>query len=61
MTGESKNFVDFFIAQEEEGERTGLDVSGPSCDCVLKIGPTVSNKKREKDFACRECVIIQSL
>ena len=39
----------------------GLDVSGPFGDCVLKIGLGMSNKKREKDFACLECVIIQSL
>ena len=34
---------------------------GASGDCVLKIGLGMSNKKREKDFACLECVIIQSL
>ena len=51
----------FLLLKNLQGERTGLDVSGPSGDCVLKIGPSVSNKKREKDFACRECVIIQSL
>ena len=52
-----REFVDFFIAQK----LVGLDVSGPSGDCVLKIGLGMSNKKREKDFACLECVIIQSL
>ena len=62
MTGESENFVDFLLLKNLwGGRRTGLDVSGPSGDCVLKIGLGMSNKKREKDFACLECVIIQSL
>ena len=29
--------------------------------CMLKIAQRRSNKKREEDFACLECVIIQSL
>ena len=29
--------------------------------CVLKIVQRMSNKKREEDFACLECVIIQSV
>ena len=59
---ESENFVDFLLLKNLWGGRgTGLDVSGPSGDCVLKIGLGMSNKKREKDFACLECVIIQSL
>ena len=60
--GESENFVDFLLLKNLwGGRRTGLGVSGPSGDCVLKIGLGMSNKKREKDFACLECVIIQSL
>ena len=50
--------MDFFYCSKT---CVGLDVSGPSGDCVLKIGLGMSNKKREKDFACLECVIIQSL
>lgn len=37
-----------------------LAAGGWSLGCVLKIAQSVSNKKREKDFACLECVIIQS-
>lgn len=64
MTGEQSQRIlfDFFIAQElvgREEDRAGC--IGPSGDCVLKIGLGMSNKKREKDFACLECVIIQSL